>query len=85
MSLPANPDKIRFAVIDENIFGYIDPAQPHNMGVLRASVIRGAPGGIYNYPVPDNRMRPATRADFETFMVSSKGYDTDPRYEFPAN
>jgi hypothetical protein len=83
-------DKIRFVVCDENLFGYILPQLPNDVWILATSVIRGS---IYTWkdgsaPVPmdKSKMRPATRADFDTYRICPKGYDNDPaRYDFPAN
>lgn len=80
--------KIRFVVVDENTLGYVNPACPHEIGVLRASVLRGAaPGdpdpGTKPFPIDPSRVRPATRADFDSFRVSPTGYASDPTYDFP--
>ncbi|HEY0946679.1 MAG TPA: hypothetical protein VGD81_15475 [Opitutaceae bacterium] len=40
--------------------------------------------GLQAVKYDPKHVRPATRADFETFRLSSKGYENDPAYEFPA-
>lgn len=78
----------RFVVVDENLFGYINPEFPNHVGILATSVIRGS---CYSWmdgavPVPEKGMRPATRKDFDDFRISPKGYEEDTRhYLFPAN
>ena len=79
--------KIKFVVINDNIFGYVNPNQPNQAGVLASSIIRGAShtwmDGPYPLPVSGDNVRPATLADFDSFRVSTGGYDTDPLYDFP--
>jgi len=77
--------RITFVVVNENIFGCIDPRQPLQVQVLSSSVIRGASHGWADgpYPIRPNfpNVRPATRRDFVSFSVSIKGFDTDPNYK----
>lgn len=79
--------KTRFVVVGEHTLGYIDPRMPDVIQKLAASVLLGATFGAeydnIHKPWPD--FRPATRKDFDTFRVSPKGYESDPRYDFPVN
>ncbi len=78
--------KTRFFVIDDNKFGFVTARQPNQMSVLgsRASAMRLPLDGPYPILHGVTALRPATMADFDTFRVSSKGYDTDPACEMPA-
>lgn len=74
--------KTRFMVINENMFGLVNPKQPSVMNVLRC--LTSAPAIIDGlYPLPTSGVGPASRADFEIFRVSSGGYNSSPDYEFP--
>lgn len=82
--------KTRFVVVDENVFGCINPLQPNTIQILATSIIRGAiytwMDGLCPVPMNDKRMRPAIRADFSTYRVSPSGYDADTvHYDFPQN
>jgi len=73
-----------FVVVDNNIFGCVS-GKNLDIQILASSIIRGASvtwrdGTI---PIPTKGIRPATRADFEIFRVSSKGYAEDPHFDFP--
>jgi hypothetical protein len=62
----------KYFVINENILGYQQPGQ-RDIGVLASSIIRGATvswrDGCIAMPMNPDTMRPATIADFESFMV----------------
>lgn len=78
--------KIKFAVINENVFGYILP-NSLNLGILATSQIRGASSSWMNgtYPLPMNgspSIRPATKQDFEDFRINYEQYDR-PEYDLP--
>lgn len=67
----------RYVVKDEHTLGYIYDEQPHLLGVLHGSVIRGG-HDWRNGPVAissDENLRKATQADFDFYRVCSKGYD----------
>lgn len=77
--------KTRFVVVSENVLGYIDPRQPHVLGVLATSVIRGAvltwqDGWTF---LPSENVRPATRQDFADFRVSGDGYARRDDCDYP--
>lgn len=76
-----------FVVVDNNVFGCINSVfYPNLIQVLASSVIRGATVSWIDgtVPIPVKGMRPATRADFDTFRVSQKGYDSDPvHFDYP--
>lgn len=78
---------VRFVVVDENVFGYIDEKQPDTVGILATALTRGA---LFSWkdgtmPLPQNpaNVRPATRADFDTYRISTAGYENNPHYDFP--
>jgi len=80
--------KTRFVVINENMLGYVNPLTPNSAGILASSVIRGAShswkDGDYPLSVDGRGVRPATKADFDTYRVSSNGYEQDTKhYDFP--
>lgn len=79
--------KTSFVVVDNNVFGCINPLfYPGYIQVLASSVIRGAIHHWIDGPmlIPANGMRPATRADFDSYRVSPAGYDSDKvHYDFP--
>jgi len=81
--------KAEFLVENDNILGVAWPDRKNQMAILSSSVIRGAScdrlGGVYPLSVTGKGVRLATREDFETFRVCSKGYEADPRYNFPKN
>ena len=75
--------KTKLFVINENIFGCVNPIQPTQLGVLSTSVIRGATHGRFDGPYllsMASTIRPATLKDFEDFLVSEVGYQNDPDY-----
>ena len=75
-------NKITFIVVDENTLGYVNPLQPNLMGILGSNKLGFSwLCGMIQLPQPNTR--PAKRKDFDTFRVSSKGFDTDPAYDFP--
>lgn len=82
-----NNEKIRFVVINENMIGYVDPREPTSAGILSSSSIRGASfnwmNGSYPLPVDGKGVRPAAYEDFDSFRVSTLGYDNDSSYDFP--
>ncbi len=72
--------KTKFVVINENIFGYINPIQPDYVGVLSTSIIRGAVHGRFDGPYllsMAKTVRLATLKDFDDFLVSCEGYQKD--------
>ncbi len=80
-------ERVSYVVINENILGYINSRQPSIIGVLHASILRGATfpnghGGLMR-PMNDKGMRPATRQDFDDYRCSTVGYENDPRCDFP--
>jgi len=81
--------KIRFVVLDENIFGYVLPQLPHSLQILMSKASKGATrfwqDGPYPLPLDGARVRPATRADFHDYRIHVGAYATDPACEFPAN
>lgn len=81
-------NKIRFVVVDENVFGYINPGRPNTIGVLSTSILRGAyrtwKDGPIDVPMDRSHMRPARLDDFRTFRIALYCYDDDPdTYEIP--
>lgn len=70
----------------ENVLGYINDQQPNVIGILHASPLRGAIirdlDGWTFLPQDRSLIRPATRADFDTFRVVYDGYQ-DPRHYEP--
>jgi len=77
---------IRLVVINENMLGYILPAEPHHAGILASSIIRGAIWTWQDgpYPISERCIRPATPADFDTFRVNMQQY-CRPEYTFSRN
>lgn len=64
--------KITYWVYDEHTLGYIDERQPHVLGILRASVLRGStldPMDGFTILPPNAKLRPATLADFDAFHI----------------
>jgi hypothetical protein len=65
--------KVRYVVLDENTLGYINSEQPDVLGVLAASILRGAVHSWLDGPVAilqTKNIRPATVADFNAFRVA---------------
>lgn len=76
----------QFVVIREHTLGCINPLQPNVAQILGASVLRGALDldGTILVPMDAAQMRPATRADFNTFRVNGEGFRQDTEnYNFP--
>lgn len=82
-------NKVKFFVKDENTLGYVNPVQPNMMFVLACitNLKTGQGNSPLNGPIMlPNNVRPATKQDFDTFRVSSNGYENDKdRYDFPTN
>jgi hypothetical protein len=79
--------KIRFVVINDCMFGYIDPRQPLQAGILMSKPQRGAHHFWQDGPFPirgDGKdLRPATLADFDDYRIGRQ-YHADPEhYELP--
>ena len=79
--------KTKFVVVGEHTLGYINPRMPDVIQKLSASVLLGATFGAEydDIPKPWPDLRPAMRKDFDTFRVSTTGYENDTRYDFPAH
>jgi len=79
--------KVSFVVVNENIFGYVTPAQSNQVGVLASSTIRGAShhwmNGPMALPVDGKGVRPATKADFEDYRIGYDQYANDAEYDIP--
>lgn len=87
MSNTAPAAKIKFIVIEECALAYVYPERPEWAMVLQAHVTRGALGirTDDNTYLTGREVRPATRADFDTYRIHSEGYARDTeRYDFPA-
>ena len=67
----------KYFVVDENTLCYQQPGQT-DLGILHASVLRGATSGINQGTIPmpmdESRKRPALLKDFEEYRVSPKGH-----------
>jgi hypothetical protein len=76
--------KARFLTIPDSILCVVTPEEPDKAYVLGRCV-----KNIEQYrsvdwvPVTDPGFRPATQRDFKDFRVSTEGYRTDKRYDFP--
>jgi len=81
--------KTRFVVVDNNVFGCVNPTfYPGLIQILASSPIKGATVSWRDGTtvIPDKGMRPATCADFSTFRISPEGYNSDSvHYDFPQN
>jgi hypothetical protein len=65
-------DAAKYVVLNEHTLCYrIDGGHPSHLGILNGSVLRGGhsplKGWVYTFAT--DVIRPATRADFETFRV----------------
>jgi len=77
--------KTRFVVIGEHSLAYVMATMPNTAFILAGSVSRPLNIGEA-YPIfGATDVRPATRGDFETFRVSTEGYETCPHHDFPEN
>ncbi len=81
---------VRYIVVNENTLAYFYVNYPDSVGVLAASVLRGATAqhGLIALPTPD-KVRPATAEDFATYrlqpppdLIFTPTYTTEP-YETP--
>ena len=77
-------ERTKLIVADEHTLGYIMP-NSETVGVLHASVLRGATFSVH--PEPKNvsmfeKIRLASEKDFDNFRVSFQGYNNETEYEF---
>jgi hypothetical protein len=72
-------NKTKYFVVNEHTLCYQQEGMT-DLGVLRASILRGSPfdgypcPGTIVMPMNPDEMRPATKKDFEEFGVCHKGY-----------
>ena len=78
-----NDQKIKLVVVNEHTLGYIHPEMPNTVGVLQASVLKGATFQVHPEPFSTNgkKVRLASKQDFEDFRHSFGGYDNG-EYEY---
>lgn len=79
--------RTRLVVVNEHTLGYIIPAQPNQAGILQASILRGATHSWMEGPLPLSsldKVRTATRADFDTFHVHFGSFGNPAEYELAA-
>lgn len=78
-------DKIKLIVYNEYALGYIEPETPNTVYTLSDSVIKGAPFRVHCEPYhirTTDRVRLASKKDFDDFRVCFKGYDNSDIYEY---
>lgn len=78
-------DKIKLVVFNEFCLGYIDPRTPDTVSTLVDSVIKGAPFRTFYQPyyiVKNDKVRLASKKDFDDFRVCFEGYDNPEIYEY---
>lgn len=76
--------RTQLVVADENVLGYIDPETPNVIGILHASILRGATissSDGWMFRSQARTIRLATTRDFDEFRVAFVGYDSN-RYEW---
>ena len=56
-------------VVNEQILGLLIEGKFPAVEVLRSSIIRGGPMGVYSLPVTEKEYRPATKKDFDDYGV----------------
>ena len=81
-------DKIKLVVYNEYALGYILPQQPNLVCILSNSILRGAPLKVCNTPYPisfNDKVRLASKKDFEDYRVCFEGFDNPEMYEFDSN
>ncbi|MFA7483909.1 MAG: hypothetical protein WC314_25670 [Vulcanimicrobiota bacterium] len=73
------PGEVRsgYVVMNENTLGYLTPV-PFQLGVLAGSMLKGGHDPLNGVALitPSDRLRPAKKADFDTFRVVANGYLT---------
>jgi len=79
--------KVKIVVLDEHTFGYVYEDTPHNMSILRASILRGSYYSELSGPISisgmEDRIRLATREDFDVYRIHfSDSYLEDKIYEY---
>lgn len=85
--MASSAETIKMVVIDNHTLGYLIPNSNY-AGVLKASVLRGAPcsGDPLSAMVPVlvnfADVRPASIQDFKDFGVSHEGYLKDSIYKY---
>ena len=57
-------------VVGECVLGLLIEGEFAYVEVLRSSIVRGGPMGIYRYPVAKGEYRPATKKDFDDYGVA---------------
>lgn len=78
-------DRIKLVVVNENTLGYIIPEIPNQYSILHASILRGAifevnpSSKLIN---KSDKIRLASREDFEDYDVYFKGYNNPEIYEY---
>lgn len=76
--------KTKLVVLGEHTLGYIQPNSNY-MGILHASGLRNSPYNILSAPVfitTQDKIRLASKKDFEDFNVSFEGYENEEEYEY---
>lgn len=77
---------ILLVLYNDHTLGYVDICKPHELGVLHASIIKGARWSNLDAPLPlypgEPNIRLATKHDFMDFNVSFDGYETDSVYKY---
>lgn len=77
--------KTKLVVVNENTLGYILPETPETLGVLHASILKGALFCVHPEPKHISsldKVRLATEKDFDDYRMSFKGFDNPELYEY---
>lgn len=76
--------RIKLVVCDENILGYINPRTPCTIGIINASILKGANVGMYQTTLSVSQLydnvRLASEKDFQDFGVVFGGFDNTGMY-----
>lgn len=78
-------NKIKLIVYNEYALGYIKPETPNKLNVLADNITKGAPFKVLCGPYfigKKDKVRLASRKDFDDFRVSFEGYDNFEHYEY---
>jgi len=76
--------KTKLVVVNENTLGYILPELPNYISILHTSILRGSSisGRDSIFINSGDRVRLATKEDFDLYRVDFTGYDNPNEYEY---
>lgn len=79
---------IALVVLNEHTLGYIQLCNPHTLCILRESIVKGSGFSCTHTSLqllPSDKVRLATKRDFEEYNVEFEGYENDNVYTYIFN